>query len=75
MPTGDLAYMEKAGYTHHDVFEAEVLGVPHVDLGEEVAAIVVLRPRAKTTADELRQFVKDQVVPTIQISPSGYNSG
>jgi long-chain acyl-CoA synthetase len=55
--------IEEILYKHKDVLEAAVMGVPNADLGEEVAAAVVLRPGAKTTSDELRLFVKDQVAP------------
>ena len=43
--------------------EAAVLGVPHPDLGEEVAAVVVLRKGAFVTPEELSQFVKERVAP------------
>ena len=43
--------------------EVAVLGIPHPDLGEEVAAAVVLRPGAEATTDELREFVKERVAP------------
>jgi long-chain acyl-CoA synthetase len=55
--------IEEILYKHKDVLEAAVMGVPNADLGEEVAAAVVLRPGAKTSSDELRLFVKDQVAP------------
>ncbi len=55
--------IEEVLYTHKDVLEAAVLGIPHADLGEEVAAAVVLRPGARTTAEELQRFVKERVAP------------
>ena len=55
--------IEEVLYAHKDVSEAAVLGIPHDDLGEEVAAVIVLRPGAEVTADELRQYVKEQVAP------------
>jgi long-chain acyl-CoA synthetase len=55
--------IEEILYKHKDVLEAAVMGVPHADLGEEVAAAVVLRPGAKTTSEELRLYVKNQVAP------------
>ena len=55
--------IEEILYTHPDVVEAAVAGVPHIDLGEEVAAVVVLREGTKTTPEELRQFVKERVAP------------
>ncbi|MFC9795838.1 AMP-binding protein [Streptomyces sp. NPDC127584] len=42
---------------HPDVVDAAVLGVPHPLLGEEVAAVVRLRPGAEVGADELRAHV------------------
>ena len=55
--------VEEIFYTHPDVVEAAVVGVPHPDLGEEVAAAVVLRQGTRTTTEELRQFVKERVAP------------
>jgi long-chain acyl-CoA synthetase len=55
--------VEEVLYTHETVFEAAVFGIPHDDLGEEIAAVIVLKPGAKATADELRKYVKSQVAP------------
>ncbi len=55
--------IEEILYIHPDVIEAAVMGIPHPDLGEEVAAMVVLRQGACTTPEELRQFVKERVAP------------
>ncbi|MFI8521421.1 class I adenylate-forming enzyme family protein [Streptomyces sp. NPDC085481] len=44
-------------HDHPDVVEAAVLGVPHPTLGEEVAAVVRLRPGASTGAEQLRAHV------------------
>jgi long-chain acyl-CoA synthetase len=55
--------IEEILYTHPDVVEAAVVGVPHLDLGEEVGAVVVLRDGTRTTPEELRQFVKERVAP------------
>jgi long-chain acyl-CoA synthetase len=55
--------IEEILYAHPDVVEAAVVGVPHLDLGEEVAAIVVLRQGACATSEELKQFVKERVAP------------
>jgi long-chain acyl-CoA synthetase len=55
--------VEEILYTHPDVVEAAVVGVPHPDLGEEVAAAVVLRQGACSTSEGLRQFVKERVAP------------
>jgi long-chain acyl-CoA synthetase len=53
--------IEEVLYEHPDVVEAAVVGVPHPELGEEVAAAVALKPGATATAAELRDFVKEQV--------------
>ncbi|MET9516817.1 class I adenylate-forming enzyme family protein [Streptomyces sp. NPDC002994] len=49
--------VESALHDHPDVLDAAVLGVPHPVLGEEVAAVVQLRPGATAGADELRAHV------------------
>jgi hypothetical protein len=47
--------VERALERHPAVIEALVLGVPHSDLGEELAAVVV--PRAALSVDELRDWL------------------
>ncbi|MEW1690345.1 class I adenylate-forming enzyme family protein [Streptomyces sp. NPDC091263] len=49
--------VEAALHDHPDVEDAAVLGVAHPVLGEEVAAVVRLRPGAGATAEELRAHV------------------
>ncbi|NUT33553.1 MAG: long-chain fatty acid--CoA ligase [Hamadaea sp.] len=53
--------VEEVLYEHPDVAEAAVLGMPHRTLGEEVVAVVALRPGAQTTAELLREHVKGQL--------------
>ena len=55
--------IEEILYTHPAVAEAAVIGIPHSDLGEEVAAAVVLRFGEQARVEELRQFVKERVAP------------
>ncbi|WP_017237906.1 long-chain-fatty-acid--CoA ligase [Streptomyces sp. SS] len=55
--------IEEVFYEHPAVAEAAVVGVPHEVHGEEVAAVVTLKPGAEVTADELRAFVKARVAP------------
>jgi long-chain acyl-CoA synthetase len=55
--------IEEVLYQHPAVLEAAVMGLPHPDLGEEVAAAVVLRPDSDVSGEELRQFVKERIAP------------
>jgi long-chain acyl-CoA synthetase len=55
--------IEEVLYTIDDVLEAAVIAVPHQDLGEEVAAAVVLREGSSLTAEDIKQYVKERVAP------------
>jgi long-chain acyl-CoA synthetase len=52
------AHIEACLLSHPDVREAAVVGLPHPDLGEEVGAVVVVRPGATTTVDDLAGFIR-----------------
>ncbi|MFE4215221.1 class I adenylate-forming enzyme family protein [Streptomyces sp. NPDC056844] len=49
--------VEAVLHDHPDVEDAAVLGVPHPVLGEEVAAVVRVRPESGVTVEELRAHV------------------
>jgi long-chain acyl-CoA synthetase len=54
--------VEGALYEHPAVADAAVIGIPHDVLGEEVGAVVQVRPGAEpVTADELRRFVAERL--------------
>jgi long-chain acyl-CoA synthetase len=53
--------VEEVLYEHPAVAEAAVVGFSHPVHGEEVAAVVTLRPGASTTADDIQNFVRDRV--------------
>jgi long-chain acyl-CoA synthetase len=53
--------VEEVLYTHPDVTEAAVVGVPDATFGEEIGAAVAVRPGATVTADDLKQYVKDRI--------------
>ena len=55
--------IEEVLYTHPSVREAAVIGVPHDDWGEEIAAVIALKPGQKVEADDLRSFVRQRVAP------------
>jgi long-chain acyl-CoA synthetase len=55
--------IEEILYQIPDILEAAVFGVPHSDLGEEVAAVVVLKEGARTDTNGIQEYVKERVAP------------
>jgi long-chain acyl-CoA synthetase len=55
--------IEEIIYQIPEILEVAVVGKPHVDLGEEVAAIVVLKDGAQIEADDIQEYVKQRVAP------------
>ena len=53
--------VERVLLGHPDVAEAAVVGIPHAELGEEIAAFVALRPGARTNADDLTAYCRDRL--------------
>jgi acyl-CoA synthetase (AMP-forming)/AMP-acid ligase II len=53
--------VDEALLEHPAVAEAVTFAIPHVTLGEDVAAAIVLRPHAAATAKDIRQFVGARV--------------
>ncbi len=55
------AEIEAALELHPDVFEVAVFGIPSEEWGEPVHAIVVVRPGATVSADEVRRFAREHL--------------
>ncbi|GIU87227.1 MAG: fatty acid--CoA ligase [Acidimicrobiia bacterium] len=53
--------VEHVLFDHPDVVDAAVVGVPHRTLGEEVKAVVQLRPGSTATADDIREFCRQHL--------------
>jgi len=55
------AEIEAALMEHPDVVEVAVVAVPHKVLGEDVGAMVVLRPGARTSREDLEAFCESRL--------------
>ncbi len=55
--------IEEVLYQIPEILEVAVFGVPHEDLGEEVAAVVVLREGAQIDSDSIQTYVRERVAP------------
>ena len=53
--------VESALYDHPAVMDASVVGIPHKILGQEVGAVVQLKPGMDVSEDELRAHVRNQI--------------
>jgi fatty-acyl-CoA synthase len=53
--------IEEFLYTHPDVADVQVIGVPDVRYGEELMAWVILRPGASVTEQEIKDYCKGQI--------------
>jgi len=74
--------VEEVIYTHPDVVEVAVVGMPDEMMGEQVGAAVALREGATTTPEEIIEFTKERiaaykyprkvwVVPELPKGPTG----
>lgn len=55
------AEIEDVLHAHPAVAEAAVVGIPHDKLGEEVKAVLVLRPDESVTARELTAYCRERI--------------
>jgi long-chain acyl-CoA synthetase len=53
--------IEEILYQHPAVMEAAVIGIPHESHGEEVKAIVALKPGTQATAEDLIAYCKEHL--------------
>jgi fatty-acyl-CoA synthase len=53
--------IEEFLYTHPDIADVQVIGVPDERYGEELMAWVVLRPQATASVDQVREFCRGQI--------------
>ena len=53
--------VEEVLYTHPNVRECAVIGVPHDVFGESVKALIALREPSKTTAEEVVEYCKKRL--------------
>jgi long-chain acyl-CoA synthetase len=53
--------VENALYDHPAIMDAAVVGIPHKVLGEEVGAVVQVKPDMDVTQDELRHYIAQKI--------------
>jgi fatty-acyl-CoA synthase len=53
--------IEEFLYTHPEIADVQVIGVPDERYGEELMAWVVLRPGATVTADDMKEYCRGQI--------------
>jgi len=53
--------IEELLYEHPAVAEAAVVGVKHEELGEEIKAVVYLKPGSKATEEEIQAYCKERI--------------
>jgi fatty-acyl-CoA synthase len=53
--------IEEFLYTHPQIADVQVMGVPDQKYGEEICAWIRLRDGAAATADEIRDFCRNQI--------------
>jgi len=53
--------IESVIYSHPDILEAAVIGVPDSQWGEALKAVIVLKPAVRLSAEALQQFCKERL--------------
>ncbi len=57
----DTREIEAFLYTHPDIADVQVIGVPDPRYGEELMAWVVTRPASSLLTDDVREFCRGQI--------------
>ena len=60
--------VENVLFDFPDVIDAAVVGVPHKVMGEEVKAVVQLKPGSTATADDIRAFATQHFLPSLPVA-------
>lgn len=53
--------IEEFLYSHPDILDVQVVGVPDEVYGEEVMAWIILKDQVNITADEIKEYCKDKI--------------
>ncbi|GEL76272.1 AMP-binding protein [Tenuibacillus multivorans] len=53
--------IEEFLYTHPDILDVQVIGIPDPKYGEELMAWIITKKQSKLTADEVREFCKGKI--------------
>jgi fatty-acyl-CoA synthase len=53
--------IEEFLYTHPQIADVQVIGVPDERYGEELVAVIILKPGASVTEDEVRDFCRGRI--------------
>ena len=55
--------VERHLLSHEDIVECAVVGIPDVTWGQQVAAVLVLKPWSGLTSASLREWARDKMAP------------
>lgn len=53
--------IEEFLYTHPEIVDAQVIGVPDAKYGEQIMACVVLKPDSNLTEEDVREFCRERI--------------
>jgi len=53
--------VEEFLYRHPKILDVQCVGVPDAKYGEELCAVIILRPGMQSSVEEIREFCRDQI--------------